>query len=138
MSSLDLLFRRIHRDGTTPLLIVFVIACLSVFSIRRVFGYLLGRNGVISAGKKGVTSENPFYRKPEAHKKATFLKCLKGIGRACRGKPACRISFERRQNFSVKANQPNANILHFVVFSCFESAEDLSASVTNISSFEKA
>ena len=42
-------------------------------------GFLFG-NGVVSSRTERIAAENAPYRQPEAHKKASFLKCLDGIG----------------------------------------------------------
>lgn len=44
--------------------------------------------GVISRTAEGVTAEYPPYRQCKPNEKATFLKCLEGIGRTGRCKPA--------------------------------------------------
>ena len=99
-----------------------VILCVIVRLFRRdgsilspiplVFRNLFGWDGVISACAKRITAKDSPNRKPETHEKATFGKCLKGIGRACRREPTAGISFQGRKKFLIKPYQPNANILH--------------------------
>ena len=101
-----------------------VILCVIVRLFRRdgsilspiplIFRNLLGRNGIIPACTKRVAAKDSPNRKTETHEKATFGKCLKGIGRACRREPTAGISFQGRKKFLIKPYQPNANILHGV------------------------
>ena len=49
--------------------------------------------GIISAGAERVTAKNSRYRQIHTDEKASFLKCLKGIGRACRREPTAGLRF---------------------------------------------
>ena len=75
-----------------PLLIfVVIVACIFIHAFspaRALFG-----NGIVSAGAKGIAPKDAPHRKSKAHKKATFLKRLNGVGGACRSKPACGVTF---------------------------------------------
>ncbi len=50
-------------------------------------------NGVITARAKRVAAQNALAGKIKSHKKASFCKRLKGVGRAGRSEPTARISF---------------------------------------------
>ncbi len=58
-------------------------------------------NGVIPAFGKRITAQNAPYSQNKADKKATFHKCLKGIGRTGWCKPAAG-RFYGRYKFSIK------------------------------------
>ena len=82
--------------------------------VSLVFWDPLWRHGIVSPCAKRVAAQNALCGQPKAYEKATFHKCFKSIGRACRGEPTARISFEWRKKFLIKPNQPNAHILHGV------------------------
>lgn len=99
------------------LLILFIFGVLIILLI---FRYSLGSfflgDGIVSACRIRITAKDPPHRKPRAYEKATFTKRFKSVGRARRCEPACRVSFQGRQKFLIKANQPNANMLHIFYF----------------------
>jgi len=51
-------------------------------------------NGILASGNKWIAPKYPAYRKKKADKKATFLKCLNGIGGTSRSKSTSRVSFK--------------------------------------------
>ena len=74
-------------------------------SCHRAFFSPSERNMIHAAGYKRITAKYPIARQNKSYEKATFLKGLKAIGRACRRKPTARAAFERGQKFAVKAYQ---------------------------------
>ena len=67
---------------------------------------------IVSSLAKRVASEDPPDRENCSGKKAAFLICLEGIGRARRCEPACGVTFERRQESSVETYERDTNIFH--------------------------
>ena len=72
------------------LIIVFLHALQIVF--RYFFVFSLG-DGIKATRAEGMTAQYAPHGKTEADKKATFDKCLKGIGGTGRVKPTSRSSF---------------------------------------------
>ena len=102
------------------LLILFIFGVLIILLIFRYsLGYFFLGAGIVSASRIRITAKDPPHRKPRAYEKATFTKRFKSVGRARRCKPACRISFQGRQKFLIKANKPDANMLHFLFSTAF-------------------
>jgi len=58
-------------------------------------------NRVVAPRAERIAAEYTPYGKPESNEKPPFFKCLDGIGRACRRKPAARASFKWRNKFLV-------------------------------------
>ena len=67
---------------------------------------------IVPTRAERIAPQNAIRRQNTSHKKATFLICLYGIGRACRFKPACRAAFQGREIFLVQANKPDTKVLH--------------------------
>ena len=82
------LVNNIHSVFPSQLFIGSFIVFLGVFlHTPLVFGYLFGRapalflgNGIIAPFPKGIAAKYSPYGKPESNEKASFLKCLNGIG----------------------------------------------------------
>lgn len=88
------------------------------FSFFR-FPLLFFGNRVISARAKRVAAEHAPTGKRKTDEKSSFCKRFESVGRAGRCKPARRVSFKRRYEFSVKADKGYADVLHFSVSASF-------------------
>ena len=69
------------RPNFLSLFVIVLFFGSAVLIISPVFGDLFIWHRVISARAKRIAAEYAPYCKTKAHKKATFLKCLYGIGR---------------------------------------------------------
>ena len=92
---LSLFFCVLNASDVIVLLFGFLIFCRRVRIIFGDFFVLLLGDGVKATDGEGITAQYAPHRQIKAHEKATFLKRLKGVGRASRRKPTARISFER-------------------------------------------
>jgi len=71
-----------HDCNRASFLLFFTVRCLLCL-----FLLFLG-NGVVTSAAKGIASENAPHTESKTDKKATFCKCLNGIGGTGRCKPA--------------------------------------------------
>ena len=122
--------------GACVIVALFFRAVFVSFPIPLVFRQTLGRNGVEAPRTKRIATQNAPHRQTESHKKATFLKCLQGIGRACRREPTTGISFQWGKKFLIKPYQGYANVLHDVF--CVASQGVSCGMFSHSSSLEKA
>ena len=74
-------------------------------------------HGVIASPTERIAAQNTPHGENETHEEATFLKCLKGIGRAGWCEPAAG-RFQRRYKFSVKGYEPYHQVLHKKLHLC--------------------